>query len=186
MNPDKSKWSRREFSKAIISAQLLIASGALAIPLSCIEEKPKSQNFDDVLKLIMDELIPDSEKMPAASKIGFDYLQEVLNDMPDIKSLFELALQTLEENSQESFKHSFLEINKKQRIELLSDLELNHVNLFTTLRNFTNESYYLNESIWPLIGYEPHTTGTLGPKMDPFNESLLDRVKITPPFYTNI
>ena len=190
MNKNQSDWSRRKFSKAIISAQLLIASGALALPLSCLDEKTTFDILDkeslNTLKKVMDELIPASNKMPSASSVGFDYIMNILNELPEIKSLFELALQSVEQKSQESFQKMFSEINQKQRIEILENLEVNDSDLFSTLRNFTNESYYLNESVWPLIGYNPHPTGTLGPKMEPFDESLLDRMKSQPQSFTQI
>ena len=190
MNKNQSDWSRRKFSKAIISAQLLIASGALTLPLSCLDEKATSDALNKealgTLKTVMNELIPASDKMPAASGVGFNYIMDILNEMPEIMSLFDLALQTIEQKSQKSFKNPFSEINQKQRIEILKNLESNNADLFSTLRNFTNESYYLNESVWPLIGYNPHPTGTLGPDMEPFDESLLDRMKTQPPSFTQI
>ena len=45
---------------------------------------------------------------------------------------------------------------------------------------------FLSIAAFFLIKYEPHPTGTLGPKMEPFDEKLLNRVKKTPPMYTKI
>jgi len=44
---DENKWSRRKFSKAVISAQILLASGVLTLPLACA--KTKKSKSDSVL-----------------------------------------------------------------------------------------------------------------------------------------
>ena len=48
---------------------------------------------------------------------------------------------------------------------------------FYVLLNFIYESYYINEKVWELIGYEPYPTMSAGPKMKPFDEAMLERVK---------
>ena len=68
------KWSRRKFSKAVLSAQLLLASGSLTLPLGCAKSnKPDGDiTLDDALqetlKFAMDEIIPANEKMPSAAR----------------------------------------------------------------------------------------------------------------------
>ena len=190
MNIEQNKWSRRKFSKAVLSAQLLLTAGGITIPLSCIKGKsstgPLNEEALEVLKLVMDELIPGNNKIPKASDIGVAYILNILDNLEDIAGLFRLALQTIQTNSKNDFKTSFQDLHKSERIAILEELETNESDLFSTLRNFTNESYYLNNKIHSLLGYELYPTGTLGPKMEPFDESLLARVKTISPFYTKI
>jgi len=186
-------WSRRRFSKAVVSAQLLLASGALTLPLSC--DKTKKSESDsvldntqqDTLKLAIDEIIPANAKMPSASQVGgVRYIMEILDEMPDLIPLFEALIGEVNAVSISKFDIVFSKLKSDDRVTVLKSIEQNKPELFKVLKDFTYEAYYLNEKIWPLIGYEPHPTGTLGPKMDPFDESLLNRVKNLPPMYTKI
>jgi len=182
-------WSRRRFSKAIISAQLLLASGALTLPLACAKTK-KSENDSvldnsqqETLKFAMDEIIPANDKMPSASEVGsVSYALKIVEELPDLIPLFEGLIAQIDELS----NHNFTTINKDERITILKTIEGNNPKLFKVLKDFTYESYYTNEKVYELIEYETHPTGTMGPKMEPFDEKLLNRVKNLPSMYTKI
>jgi hypothetical protein len=81
---------------------------------------------------------------------------------------------------------SFTKLEKEERITILTNMEQTDPELFKVLKDFTYESYYTSEKVYELIKYEPHPTGTVGPKMKPFDEKLLDRVKNISPMYTKI
>lgn len=186
-------WSRRRFSKAVVSAQLLLASGALALPISCAKTKksPNESILDnsqqEALKFAMDEIIPANEKMPSASQVGgVGYVMEILDEMPDLIPFFEAFIIEVNEVGVAKFDKDFSKLKNDDRISVLITIEQDKPELFKVFKDFTYEAYYLNEKVWPLIGYEPHPTGTLGPKMEPFDESLLNRVKNLPPMYTKI
>ena len=188
-----SKWSRRRFSKAVISAQLLLVSGTLALPLACAKPKkderdlPLDNSQQETLKFAMDEIIPANEKMPSASDIGsVTYVLNIMEELPDLHPLFQSLTDKIEAHSLQNSNSSFSDSNKKERAKILINFELTEPELFKVLKDFTYESYYTNEKVFELIKYEPHPTGTLGPKMEPFNEKLLERVKGIPPMYTKI
>lgn len=188
-----NKWSRRNFSKAIISAQLLIASGFLTLPLACGKSKNDENNsvLDDsqqeTLKLVMDEIIPANDTMPSASAIGsVNYVLNILKELPELLPLFISITDKIEAQSLQESNSGFSRLNKEKRIKVLTTMEQSEPELFKILKDFTYESYYTNEKVYELIKYEPHPTGTLGPEMQPFDEKLLDRVKNTPPSYTKI
>ena len=182
-------WSRRRFSKAIFYAQCLLASGTLTFPLACTSTKKSKDDpaldeaQQDTLKWAMDELIPANQTMPSASEIGgVAYIMSIMEELPDLVPLFEGLIAQIDEQCH----YQFSKINSQKRIAILRFLETSKPELFKVLKDFTYESYYTNETIFALIGYEPHPTGTAGPKMEPFNESLLDRVKQLNPTYTKI
>jgi hypothetical protein len=188
-----STWSRRKFSKAIVSAQLLLASGILSIPLSCADEKtPETTSLlndaeTKTLGLAMDRIIPANSTMPSASEVGaVAYVMAILKDLPDIGPLFKELLVKIEGISQLLFNSDYAGLSASDRTSVLKDLESKHAELFGVLKDFTYEAYYTNESVFPLIGYEPHPTQTLGPNMEPFDPGILNRVKQMPPFYTKI
>ena len=182
-------WSRRHFSKAVISAQLLLASGAFTLPLACA--KTKNSETDSVLdnsqqetlKLAMDEIIPANNKMPSASEAGgVTYILGIVAELPDLLPLFEAVIGQIDDMSNDNFS----KISSEIRVTILKTLEDTKPELFKVLKDFTYESYYTNETVFKLIGYELHPTGTMGPKMEPFDDSLLDRVKNLPPMYIKI
>lgn len=187
------KWSRRKFSKAIISAQLLLASGFLTVPLACAKtENDKGDSVLDksqqeTLKFAMDEIIPGNKKMPSASDIGgVAYVLSIIKELPDLFPLFHSLIDKIEIQSLRNSDSKFSDLNKKERIDNLTIFEQTEPELFKVLKDFTYESYYTSEEVYELIKYEPHPTGTSGPKMEPFDEHLLTRVKNTPPMYTKI
>lgn len=188
---DTNNWSRRQFSKAVISAQLLLASGILTLPMACADDKKPTTLFTeseaDTLKHAMDEIIPANERMLSASQAGvLAYVLNILEELPELVPLFQEALALIETKSMEVYSYGFAELDSEQRIAILQAMESSDPELFGVLKNFTYEGYYTSEAVFPLIGYEPHPTGTSGPDMEPFDEGLLDRVKNTPPMYIKI
>jgi len=188
-----NKWSRRRFTKAVISAQALIASGALILPLACKEtEKTEGKSALDssqqnTLGFAMDEIIPANEKMPSASEIGgVSYVIKILEELPDLSPLFISLIDKIEDQSLQQSNSGFSKLNNVKRIAVLTTIEQTKPELFKVLKDFTYESYYTNKSVYELISYEPYPTGTSGPEMEPFDEKLLDRVKNSPPMYTKI
>jgi hypothetical protein len=190
---NNNKWSRRRFSKAIISAQLLLASGTLTLPLACAKNKKNERDLaldnsqQETLKFAMDEIIPGNEKMPSASNIGsVTYVLNIIGELPDLPPLFQTLTDKIEIRSLQNSNSSFSKINSEERIHILNNFEQTEPELFKVLKDFTYESYYTSKEVYELIKYEPHPTGTMGPKMESFDEMLLDRVKTSPPMYTKI
>lgn len=182
-------WSRRRFSKAVVSAQLLLASGALSLPLSCLEKRNPdsdallSSSELETLKFAMDGIIPSNTKMPSVSQVGgIDYILKILEELPELQPLFSHMLKAIEDKS----NGTFATLNPSEQTEILKQLEQSEPDLFKVLQDFTYEAYYTNKKVYELIGYEPYPTGTLGPTMEPFDENLLNRVKNMPPMYTKI
>ncbi len=186
-------WSRRKFTKAVISAQALLASGTLTLPLACAEAKKTEGDFpldnsqQETLKFAMDEIIPANNKMPSASEIGgVSYVFKILEGLPDLSPLFISLTDKIEDQSLKLSGSAFSKLNSERRIAVLTTIEQTEPGLFKVLKDFTYESYYTNDAVHGLIGYEPHPTGTTGPEMEPFDEKLLGRVKNIPTMYTKI
>ena len=188
-----TKWSRRRFTKAILSAQALMASGTLTLPLACAETKKNEGNLaldssqQETLRLAMDEIISAYGKMPSASKIGsLDYVLNILEELPDLSPLFVGLIASIEAQSRQRVNVPFSKLSSEKRINVLTAIEQTEPELFKVLKDFTYESYYTNSTIHGLIAYEPYPTGTSGPEMEPFDEKLLNRVKNAPPIYIKI
>jgi hypothetical protein len=190
---ENNKWSRRKFSKAALSLQVLITSGLINIPVGCA---PKNETTEDgtlglplqkLLQLAMDEIIPRHKNMPAASEVGgIEYILNVLKEYPDLLAGFKQLLTTLRERSKDSTNDEFENLNKDSRILVLKQFEKDQPDMFSVLQNFVFEGYYINEEVWKLIGYEPFPTLSAGPEMEPFDEAILERVKQMSSFYLNV
>lgn len=188
-----NNWSRRKFTKAVISAQALLASGVLTLPMACAEsnksegDTPLDKLQQETLKFAMDEIIPANDKMPSASETGgVNYVLKILGELPDLSPLFISLTAKIEGQSLQQSSSAFSKINSEERITVLTTIEQTEPALFKVLKDFTYESYYTNDAVYELISYEPHPTGTTGPEMEPFDEQLLDRVKNIPAMYTKI
>lgn len=185
-------WSRRKFSKAAVSAQLLFGSGLMNIAIGCSPRDNAKIDLNDesnrqILKLVMDEIIPASDTMPSASDIGgIEYIYSVFEEFTEIKTPFIQILTEINEESQQLNNDDFINLDQQQRIPLLKHYEKTKPEFFQVLVNFVYESYYTNEEVWKLIGYKPYPTLSAGPEMAPFDASLLKRVKHLSPFYTKL
>lgn len=187
------KWSRRRFTKAVISAQTLIASGVLTIPLACNETNksevgsPLDLEAQKILVQAMDIVIPANEKMPSSSQVGsLSYVLNILKELPELTPLFGSLTDKIELQSRKEWRSNFEDLSYDQGYEVLSFIEETEPELFKVLKDFTYESYYTSKEVFELIHYNPYPTGSSGPKMEPFDEKLLDRVRTTPPKYTRI
>lgn len=189
---DKLLWSRRRFSKAIVSLQAVLAAGVLNIPIGCTNETVKNGEIlnssqENLLKLAMDEIIPKSDNMPSASEVGgIEYILSVFKEYPELVDGFQRVLTNLKEHTKASAKVEFEKLDQQSRVAALKEFEQEQPDLFAVLKNLVYESYYINEKVWELIGYEPYPTLSAGPQMDPFDEALLTRVKKMSPFYLKV
>ena len=100
--------------------------------------------------------------------------------------MFQSLLDKIEIQSIQNSDSGFSKLTKEERINILINFEQTEPELFKVLKDFTYESYYTSDKVYELIKYETHPTGTLGPKMESFDEKLLSRVKHIPPMYTKI
>ena len=138
-----------------------MASGTLTLPLACTTTK--KSNSDPLLNDAQQETL----------SWAMDELIPSNGIMPSASEIGGVAyIMTI--------------IKSAERIAVLKHIEEHQPQLFKVLKEFTYESYYTNETVFPLIGYEPYPTGSKGPEMEPFDDTLLDRVKALKPTYIKI
>ena len=135
----------------------------------------------------MDEIIPSSDGMPAASAAGgLEYLERVCRQEAVIRVDLQQALDALGQMSETNFHAPFAGISSAQRVEILTKLETQSPEVFAKLRDLVYESYYTQPSVWKLIGYELHPTNGSGPQMKPFDDSVLAKVRKMPKLYREV
>ncbi len=147
------------------------------------KEEPSASGLDPhtrhLLQAAMDEIIPAGDGMPAASEVGgINYLDRLMSRSPDIKKVLEESLAALYDVSRKQFGKDFVDLPRPDRVEALKKLEQQPTpEPFRTLRNYVYEAYYTQPKVWKLIGYEFYPTNRAGPRMKPFDESVLAEVR---------
>lgn len=193
----KKKWSRRKFLEAGIAGSMVLrgAPGAGFVPLSSPASQDKGRvasglgdRHRKVLLAAMDELIPAGDGMPAASEAGvMEYLTGLVDTMPQLKAQLQKALDQLERISRRRFRKDILSLKRQERVEALKELERGDVaSHFAALRDYVYEGYYLQPRVWGLLGYQFYATHVAGPRMKPFDESVLAQVRKMPKLYREV
>ena len=54
---------------------------------------------------------------------------------------------------------------------------------FAVLRDFVYEAYYTQPQVWKLIDYQFHATDHEGPRMKPFDEAVIAKVRTKPVYF---
>jgi len=125
--------------------------------------------------------------MPAASAVGgVEYVARVAREDAAIRRSITESLAGLEALSKKLKAKPFSTLTSAQRIETLKAYERQTPEAFVTLRDFTYEAYYTEPRVWKLIGYELHPTNEAGPRVKPFDESVLAQVKKMPKRYREV
>jgi len=193
----KQKWTRRKFLKTGLKGSVVIggvAPGlvsprpAVTSPISKTSSGGLHTSQREILRAAMDEIIPAAEGMPPASEVGgVEYLDQAASQSPDVKDGLVEALAALEALSRKHFGRGFSSLSRQDRVEALRKLEKQPAAKdFSTLRDFVYEAYYTQPAVWKLIGYEFHPTDHAGPKMKPFDEAVLAKVRQMPKRYREV
>jgi Gluconate 2-dehydrogenase subunit 3 len=184
------KFTRRRFLGTTLAGSLAVGAAATGKRSQAASE-PASSALDpgqrESLRTAMDEMIPASDGMPAASQVGsLQYLERVGREEPQIAADLKQALDSLERLSQSRFHAAFAELSSPRRVEVLTTLETGSPAVFAKLRDHVYESYYIQPKVWKLIGYEFYPTNESGPQMKPFDESVLGKVRQMPRLYREV
>jgi hypothetical protein len=130
------KASRREFLRASASAPALITAIQPAA-------RAFAQETQGTLKTVMDLIIPSSDGMPSASEAGgLAYLTQLMQRNKDAAADITKALDVANAFSERSFKTPFSELEKRDQIAVLQEMENSALGVFDALRAYVYESYY--------------------------------------------
>ena len=193
-----NQWTRRDFLNTTLKSAA--AAGAFAwsphgvrLTLAAFQEAAASEQVfagaqRDLLKVVVDVLVPSGDGMPAASEIGaVNYIDALSRELPAIKSQVEVGLESIVEISKRLFDSDFLALSSGQRVAVLTEMESRAApTAFAALRGFVYEAYYTSPEVWKLIGYEFYPTYDSGLHMAPLNEELLAPVRQRPPLYKEV
>ncbi len=192
-----SRWTRRKFLETGLKGSVVVGSGvaagtlratrAAATPKTSAPVSGFGQAQRELLHAVLDQIIPAGDGMPAASEVGgVEYLDRLASQTPEIKRDLEKSLTALQELASRQSGKDFTALSPADRVETLKKLEKQQPEAFGSLRDYVYESYYTQPKIWKLIGYEFYPTNAAGPKMNPFDESVLAKVKMIPKLYREV
>jgi hypothetical protein len=191
----KKGWTRRRFLETGLKGSIVVGSGVRAAPMQAttFAATPKTPVSGltpaerELLRAAMDQIIPPGDGMPAASAVGgVDYLDRLARQAPDLRADLETSLTALQQLCRQQLGKDFTPISQEDQLEALKRLEQQQPDTFASLRDYVYESYYTQPQVWKLIGYEFYPTNAGGPKMKPFDESVLAKVKKMPKLYREV
>src|SRR5579884_3160506 len=175
------KWTRRKFMEASLAGSVIAGSGVMgrlpelrAMTANAANGTTASELTAEewkTLSSVMDEIIPHSDSMPAASEVGgVEYLQKLCRSLPGLSDDLKQSLAKVDELSRSHFGKTFGSLTKTKRTQALAEMEKAKPKLFAVLRDYTYEAYYIQPRVWKLIDYTFYPTNEGGPKMKPFDE----------------
>lgn len=179
----KRKWTRRRFVGTAWTAPGLVQITLDAAPAPVLRPSER-----ETLLLAMDEIIPAGEGMPAASAVGgLEYVDRLAAQVPAIKRQLGRVLASIESVSRSRFRRGFARLEQSDRISALREMERQAApEHFRALRDLVYEAYYTQPRVWKLLGYESHLTGDPGPRMKPFDDRALAKVRALPKHYREV
>ncbi len=191
------RWTRRRFLETGLKGSIAVGSGVAAGTLRATVPAAEGQTrltvsgltqaTRELLRAAMDQIIPAGDGVPAASAVGgVDYLDRLAKQASDIRADLERNLTALQQICRQQLGKGFTAISQEDQLEALKRLEKQQPDTFASLRDYVYESYYTQPQVWKLIGYEFYPTNATGPKMKPFDESVLAKVKEMPKLYRDV
>jgi hypothetical protein len=191
------RWTRRRFLETGLKGSIMVgsgvATGTLRAKAPAAERQARlpvsglTQAQRELLRATMDEIIPAGDGMPAASAVGgVDYLDRLVSQDSDIRAELVRSLTAVQQLCRQQLGKDFIAISQEDRLETLRKLEKQQPEILASLRDYVYESYYTQPRVWKLIGYEFYPTNGAGPKMKPFDESVLAKAKKMPKLYREV
>jgi Gluconate 2-dehydrogenase subunit 3 len=191
------KWSRRKFLETGIIGSIVV-TGASRPKLSLArafdggrDEGRPARGLEprerELLRIVLDEIIPATDGMPAATEVGgLEYLDQLTGRDKQVAKDLRNSLSALGDLSQKRPGTSFLSLAHAKRVETLRALESQDPRSFGALRDYAYEAYYTQPTVWKLIGYKSYPTNDGGPPTKAFNDAVLVEVRKKPKGYREV
>jgi hypothetical protein len=172
--------SRREF--LIRCVQLAVAARGGIGALAQLQSAEPSAGFSrEELKLLgaaMDEVIPQSDRMPSASAAGgVAYVQQLGWQYDNISKDIGAFLHVLQKACEEEFGIGFADLESQRRIVLMKSIEESSAKLFSDFVAYVYEAYYTRPQVQGLLSC------SIPPVPDDNDELLLAPVRKLAPLY---
>ena len=140
----------------------------------------------EALRAWVSTLIPARGERPAAGDIGAaEYVDATVFLTPRLRGVLLDGIDTIDQLAQKLVGRRFAEATPPERTEVLRAFEANDpLDAFPMVRDLTYEAYYAHPRVLDVLEretgwrYEVAISGTV---MEPFDDSLLGRMRTVPP-----
>ena len=146
--------SRREFLIRCVQVAIAVRGGIVA--LARLHSAELSAGFGrEELKLLaaaMDEVIPQSDRMPPASAAGgIAYVQQLGWQYETIAEGIGAFLRVLDQTSEKEFGTGFTALESQRRVALMKSIEGSSAKLFSDFVAYVYEAYYTRPQVQGLL-----------------------------------
>ena len=143
-----------------------------------------SQNQMQTLAAAMNRIIPAEGNMPAAGDLDLaKFVEQAAAENPSKTRLFTQGLASIEVTCRQLSGKSFPESTEQDQLLILQSVESSNAVFFDELVRQTYNGYYTNPEVFQAIGYSNSQPDVSG-QPDLLDESLLERQRQRPPFWT--
>jgi hypothetical protein len=145
----------------------------------------------ELLRAWVDTLIPARGERPAAGDVGAaQYIDATVFLTPRLRGVLLDGIDTVDRLANERHGRRFAECELAQRTEILRAFEANDpLDAFPMVRDLTYEAYYAHPRVLAALERETgwrYEVAISGSEMEPFDESLLERMRTVPPRYRKV
>ena len=133
-----------------------------------------------LLASVLDEIIPSGDgKLPAAGQLGVaSYIDEALQNTPDLKSMIVQGLADLDNAARRRNAQGFAALPREDKLQLLNEQAF-----VLPLTFHAYVGYYQHARVIEALGLEPRPPHPKGYQMEPNDLTLLDAVRRRPKRY---
>ena len=127
---------------------------------------------------VLDRIVPGRDGFPGAGELGVaQHVSGVAASNPDLGRLFQDGLASIESASREAHSAAFADLADDQKVEVLRTVEAGSPQFFAMLVRHTYAGYYSDSRVIELLGLEARPPQPLGFDLDPFDPSMVEKVR---------
>jgi gluconate 2-dehydrogenase subunit 3-like protein len=182
----KKRWTRRRF---LAAAGVTTAAGLVLRPATARTASPLPFTPGEraLLRRFADEIIPAADGMPSAEEAGaVAYLEALATSDEAVRGQLQAALAAVDKAARQRNRRGFTRLARSARVEALLSVERASPEAFAAARNLVYEGYYTQASVTRRLGYRFVPDDSPGQPLEPFEESLVERVRTAGRLYREI
>ena len=146
-----------------------------------------SEGQRDLLRLMLNRIIPEDGAMPGAGDLGLvEFVEGVVAKQTSLRRLFSEALTQVEILAGRRNADGFGALDGEAQDEVLKDVESSNPVFFDELVRQTYNGYYTNIQVFERLDYAPPTREQAERQPELLDESLLEQQRERAPFWRQV
>ena len=146
-----------------------------------------SEGQRDLLRLMLNRIIPEDGAMPGAGDLGLvEFVEGVVAKQTSLRRLFSEALTQVEILAGRRNADGFGALDGEAQDEVLKDVESSNPVFFDELVRQTYNGYYTNIQVFERLDYAPPTKEQAERQPELLDESLLEQQRERAPFWRQV